>query len=282
MTSNTTCINCGHTLTGTFCSQCGEKAFSEHDKQLSHFFHETFHFLTHLDGKFLTSLKSVFFKPGLLAFEYCQGIRRKYFKPVSLFLVGVIIYLFFPLIQGLNLSHAQAVSTFNAIGIHAPEALTLKKAIQKNLPVDQVAEKYNTKSPKFAKILLLILLPLTACLLWLLFFRKRAYLYDHLILSTEMNTFLLYTMFLIIPLLLSLTGFLLHFFGGYEFDYDDSLLIPIQVTVLSVAWGSALRRFYTIGIWETIWKTVAFFVLHSILLYVVYRLILFHLVMAFV
>lgn len=276
------CINCGHTLTGQFCAQCGEKVFSEHDKTVKHFSHEVFHFLTHLDGKFLRSLKAVFFKPGLLSLEYCQGIRKKYFKPVSLFLIGVILYLIFPLIQGLNMTHRATIHTYNAIGIGIPEMVSMRKAEKEGITLTELGERYDAKSPKFAKILLLILLPFTAGLLWLLFFRKRVYLFDHLILGTEMNTQFVYTVFLGIPIFLTLIGTIWNLISGNDFHYDDWLIVPLQAVVLAITWGRSLQRFYSLSRWETIWKTFVFFLLHSVLVYIAYRLILFLIVIMFV
>ncbi|MFN8334383.1 MAG: DUF3667 domain-containing protein [Cyclobacteriaceae bacterium] len=277
-----TCINCGNTITGRFCSQCGEKVFSEHDKTIGHFLHEAFHFLTHLDGKFLTSLKTIFSKPGLLAAEYCQGIRKKYFKPVSMFLVGVIIYLLFPILQGLNMSHNENIKTFSSINIGIVKDMSIRKADKLGITLEELGERYDAKSPKVSKIMLLTLLPFSALLLWLLFFRRRNYLFDHLIMGTEMNTVFLYLVFLIIPLLLRLGGKIWYWTTGGDFDYGDSLIVPLQLVILSTYWSLSFRRFYSTSRWETTWKTALFFVLHSLLVYVVYRLLLFLVVMMFI
>lgn len=277
-----TCINCGSPLSGNFCSNCGEKVFSDHDKTIGHFVHETFHFLTHLDGKFLTSLKAVFSKPGLLSLEYCRGIRKKYFKPVSLFLVGVIIYLFFPLLQGLNMSYYENINTFSALHVYVVEDVAVKKAEKKNITTEELANRYDAKSPKVSKIMLLLLLPFSGLLLWLLFFRKREYLFDHLIMGTEINTVFLYMVFLFIPLLLLLGGKIWYLISGNDFHYGDPVIVPLQIVILSAYWSISFRKFYGTGVWETIWKTFVFFVLHGLLVYVVYRLLLFLVVMMFI
>lgn len=277
-----TCLNCGNTFTGEFCNTCGEKVYADHDKSFKHFLHESFHFLTHLDGKFLKSLKLIFFKPGQLAFDYCRGIRKRYFKPVSLFLIGVILYLIFPLVQGLNMSHQISVNTFNTIHIPFPEKLSAYKMEKKQLTWEEVGEKYDAKSPKVAKIMLLILLPVTGGLLWLLFSRKRQYLFDHLILGTEMNTLFVYVVFLLIPLVLEGVTWTWYLITGNPASYGDSVMAPIQIVILGFAWGVSLRRFYQIKRWESIWKTFVFFILHSLFVYVIYRLILFLVVMAMI
>src|SRR5688500_3391743 len=97
------CKNCNHSFTGKYCNVCGEKVYSGHDKEIKHVFEEAFHFLTHFEGKFLTTIKTIFTNPGMLSLDYCNGIRKKYFKPISLFLMIVILYLLFPLFEGLNM-----------------------------------------------------------------------------------------------------------------------------------------------------------------------------------
>lgn len=277
-----TCLNCGSTLTGAYCSQCGEKVFSEHDKSIKHFIQENFHFITHLDGKYLKSLKLVFFKPGFLSLEYCRGIRKKYFKPVSLFLVGVLIYLIFPLLPGLNMSFYQNHSTFyRGMHIEAVHSMSVNYMEKKGITEEELARRYDAKSPKFAKVMILLVLPFTAGILWILFFRKRQYLFDHLIIGTEMNTLLLYAMFIFLPLLLNGVVWSWFKITGNDLDYGDPIIVPIQIILMSVGWGYALRRFYGLGRWETVLKTFLFYVLHAVFVYIVYRLILFMTVMLF-
>nr|WP_287494857.1 hypothetical protein [Candidatus Brachybacter algidus] len=57
------CVNCSARLYGTYCHSCGEKVLSEKDRSVTHFFEEAFHFLTHFEGKFLTTLKAILFLP---------------------------------------------------------------------------------------------------------------------------------------------------------------------------------------------------------------------------
>lgn len=280
--SSNTCLNCGSTLTGEYCSQCGEKVFSERDKSISHFLHESFHFITHLDGKYLRSLKLVFFKPGFLSVEFCRGIRKKYFRPVSLFLVGVLIYLIFPLLPGLNMSFYENHATFyRGMNIKAVHSMSVAYMQDKGVTEEELARRYDARSPKFAKVMILLVLPFTAGILWILFFRKRQYLFDHLIIGTEMNTLLLYSMFILLPVLLNLIFWGWFKITGNDLDYGDPLIVPLQVIIMSVGWGSALRRFYGLGFGELVLKTVLFFVLHSVFVYIVYRLILFMTVMLF-
>lgn len=98
------CKNCGHVFTGNYCNQCGEKVYTEHDKSLVHLLEEGFHFVTHFEGTLLTTIKTIFTKPGQLTLDYCNGVRKKYFRPLSFFLLLVVFYLVFPLLSGLNMT----------------------------------------------------------------------------------------------------------------------------------------------------------------------------------
>ena len=73
------CKNCQHEFTGKFCNQCGEKVYSEHDKSLKHVFEEGFHFLTHFEGTFFNTLRTIVLRPGKLSLDFCYGIRKRYF-----------------------------------------------------------------------------------------------------------------------------------------------------------------------------------------------------------
>lgn len=77
-----TCKSCGHDFEGHYCNRCGEKLFHEKDKHIGHLFEEQFHFITHFEGSFFNTIKTVLARPGQLTLDYCNGIRKKYFKPV--------------------------------------------------------------------------------------------------------------------------------------------------------------------------------------------------------
>src|SRR6476620_2272424 len=106
-----TCPSCGNNFTGNYCNHCGEKLITEHDKKLSHVFEEALHFITHFDSKFLTTVKLVLTRTGFVSKEYCAGRRKKYFKPISLFLISVVVYLLVPALPaGMNIRFESQIS----------------------------------------------------------------------------------------------------------------------------------------------------------------------------
>ncbi|RYY62891.1 MAG: DUF3667 domain-containing protein [Chitinophagaceae bacterium] len=278
----TNCKNCGNSVTSNYCGECGEKVYSDHDKSFGHIIEEGIHFITHLEGSFPATVKTIFIRPGKFSLDYCNGIRKKYFKPISLFLMVVVIYLIFPLAQGLNLSLDLMISGSRSNGMGWVQQAAEVKAATRGISMEQLAERYDHKSPKFAKIMLFLLLPMAAFLLKILFYKKRRYYFDHFILGTELVTHFILVAFLIIPLSLYLVAVVIQFTTGKIFDYSDSLMGPLIILALIPSWTIALKRFYQEKTGWAILKTVLFLVAFTLLcLFIIYRLIIYFTILLF-
>jgi hypothetical protein len=274
-----TCRNCHHSFSGNYCNNCGEKSFHDKDKSLGHVFAEGFHFLTHFEGKFLTTIKTIVRSPGKFSLDYCNGVRKKYFKPVSLFLLLVVLYLLFPRMQGLNMKLQTYVNTdYNYAWYGAP--LVKAKMQSSGYKFRELAEKYNQASPKISKILLLLYLPLTALVLWALFpGRKRAF-YDHFIMSAEFNSFMMGLILALFPLLLLVFWLIARMTGiGYTSDEPVGYLLFFLLSLFSFF---AFRRFYVQKPWVTLVKTLVFVGLFLFVVHAFYNIILLATVLLFV
>jgi hypothetical protein len=86
------CLNCGATLAGAFCSQCGQSARPH--RSLFHLFEEVLHGLFHFDTKAWRTLPLLAFRPGTLTRNYIYGKRARYISPLALFLF-TIFFMFF-------------------------------------------------------------------------------------------------------------------------------------------------------------------------------------------
>ena len=80
------CRNCGHAISGNYCSNCGDKA-SIKAITLSNIFHEVFHYFTHLDKGFGYTLKKLITSPGTMQRKYIEGERARHQKPFSMFFI---------------------------------------------------------------------------------------------------------------------------------------------------------------------------------------------------
>ena len=85
------CHNCDTLLTGSYCAHCGQ---ADHplDPRLHDLAHELMHEFLHLDGKILTTLKSLIFYPGRLSAEFLAGKRARYIGPVRLYLTMSVLF----------------------------------------------------------------------------------------------------------------------------------------------------------------------------------------------
>lgn len=84
------CANCGTSLTGEYCSRCGQR-HEPHVHSLGHFASEAFESITHADSRLWRTIWLLFSKPGVLTREFFAGHRASYLPPFRLYLVLSII-----------------------------------------------------------------------------------------------------------------------------------------------------------------------------------------------
>lgn len=299
------CKNCGQHFEGSYCNNCGEKVFLEKDKSVLHFFEGAFHFITHFEGTFFNTLRAVFFSPGKLSLDYCNGIRKKYFKPLPFFMFLVLLYLLFPFFQGLNMPFKNYVKKgnfasrmianrydLNMDSLFSQHGSLLQQSLdnagsERAVPLSNEGEfiiasvpalqkpeaSFNKMSQKTSKVLLLLLLPLTALVNWLLAYRKRRYFFDHLVLSTEQNAFFILFSFFLLPLFVLLSYKLAPGFSSVVFS--ETVIGGIAYSIFGFFCVKSFHRFYNDGwIWAVI-KSILLIFAHIFIVQVVYKFILF-------
>lgn len=268
-----TCKNCGNQYIGKFCNKCGEKIYREVDKSFLTFWDDALHFITHFDGKLFTSLSTMFRSPGKLSEDYCNGIRVKYFKPLPLFLMIVILYLFFPVFEGLNMQ-LKFFPKQPYYGAYAAEKIS-KTQNTTGLSFEELSAKFHQKGEKVSKIMLLSIIPFTALFFWAVGFRKRKFLFDHLVFSAELNAFFLLWGFLILPLLFATIFLVFKFFTSAKlYVPDEGITIAIYVILIGYL-SKAMRRFYHFKWWVHLLVLILFYFVHSFIVYSLYKFLLF-------
>lgn len=78
------CLNCFKEVAGRYCQHCGQENIETKESVwdlVSHFFKD----ITHFDGKFFSTLKFLFARPGFLPMEYMVGRRASYVNPVRMY-----------------------------------------------------------------------------------------------------------------------------------------------------------------------------------------------------
>ena len=274
-----TCKNCENQFTGKFCNQCGEKVYLEKDKHISHLFEEVVHFFTHFEGTFFTTLKTFFKHPGKLSADYCSGIRKKYFKPISFFLLLVFLYLLFPKFKGLNMTADTYMNKefgFSWVSIPVLRAKMIKYSVSES----EIKKRYDEISSKVSKFSLILLIPLGAIVLAGLFINKRRPFFDHFILSAELASFYILIIYLITPFITWLAEKAIPQFSD-EFE-GGSLVGTMMEVIFAIFTVVSFRNFYKGKYWVNILKAIIFLVAFFVGLLYVYRLIVFLFTMLFV
>ncbi len=266
------CKNCGNHFSGKFCNACGEKVYDIKDKKISYLFHEAFHFITHFEGTFFNSFKTILLRPGKLSLDFCNGIRKKYFKPLSFFLMLVILYLLFPLFEGLNMRlhfHAQ----HDLYGAFAQKKIEAVMAA-KNLTFEELSELFHNKGERVSKFLLFIILPFMALVSYMLGFKKRKYYYDHFIYVTENSSFFILWGFLILPVLLIIFIKVLLPAGA---EIGDKISGPLIIAGVVLFTFISASRFFKFKILYNIFYTIIYTSLLILFVQYIYKFILFYL-----
>jgi hypothetical protein len=89
------CLNCGSEVNGRFCPACGQENI-EPKQTVWHLITHFFYDITHFDGKFFTTVKDLFTKPGFLSREYMSGRRVSYLDPIRMYIfTSAIFFLIF-------------------------------------------------------------------------------------------------------------------------------------------------------------------------------------------
>jgi hypothetical protein len=87
----TRCRNCKATVSGAFCSNCGQET-NLRLPTLREFTREAAGRYVAFDGRFWRTMVALFFRPGLLTREYLAGRRRRYIRPARLYLFATLIF----------------------------------------------------------------------------------------------------------------------------------------------------------------------------------------------
>lgn len=87
------CANCGASMQGEFCHECGQSIHSVL-KPVHGMLEETVETVLHIDGRIVHTLPPLLRKPGFLTMEYFAGRRVRYIAPFRLMFVLCLLSFF--------------------------------------------------------------------------------------------------------------------------------------------------------------------------------------------
>lgn len=161
------CLNCNARVFGRYCHVCGQENIEPKEtvwELIAHFVND----ITHFEGKFITSIRYLFFKPGFLTAEYLRGRRSSYMNPVRMYVFTSAFFfiIFFTFFQKENEEAAMFKIKEDGVEVKTPEKPivlkeeALKKAknktdsafIQQTMPDDTVIQNFTNKADKKSAI----------------------------------------------------------------------------------------------------------------------------------
>jgi len=261
----TYCASCETELQGSYCHQCGEKVLETREKSLRYFLSRLLDALTFADVKGLKSFWMLLRKPGYISQLYNQGIRKRFYLPLNLFLLTNLIYFLVPVFSTFNTNYNQQLWMQN-YSRHTREWV-LEKQQASGLDEAKYEVTYNQKSNSLAKLLMLVFVGIFAFFLALLYYRRSSYFTDYLALSLEFNSFLVFYG----TVVLALVTWLVYVSTGYSTnDTELTLFIAVVTTLWMYAAG---RRHFGLGKIKAILLGMACMLALAVTL-MIYRLLL--------
>lgn len=242
-TSSSQCLNCGSSLQGKFCHDCGQKVIEPKERTVVHFIYQFFGSAFFLENNFLKNLWNLLTKPGKIPLDFIEGRRRRWMPPFSLFLLINLFYFWYSPLSDLNLKLAEQLQqpqhkTFANL-------LVDQKLKEEGITREQYAETYNQKSTGYSNSLIILHIPIFAGFLALFYFRKKYFYVDHIIVAVY---------FLAFVLLLSLiqVGFLYLFAGNLAPNAKStwSIISSTYLAAILVYLFLYLKRVYDQKFWQ--------------------------------
>ena len=176
------CKNCdtAYSEKYNYCPNCSQKS-KLHRLTFHDIVHEGIHYFTHADKGLFQLIRDLFVKRGLVAYEYIEGKRKKYFPPLNFFLIIVAIFVFVSM-QGTPQEKADLRKTH-------PEAYKIQDPVKRGRTIAIYERSDNVKrfTSKYSNLLAMCSLPLTALIFWV-FYKKARYNYiEHLVAGIYMT-----------------------------------------------------------------------------------------------
>jgi hypothetical protein len=116
------CLDCGAPLAGAYCSDCGQRA-QDLDPSFRELVGEAWATFVDVDGRLLSSLRLLLFRPGALTEEYLKGRRTRYLTPLRLYLLCSVAYFLLSSMapeRSPNTSHVRVTTADDSLDLVVP------------------------------------------------------------------------------------------------------------------------------------------------------------------
>lgn len=193
------CLNCEQPLHGEFCSHCGQRDLPT-GLGIGELLHEVVSETLQLDGRIPRTLGPFLVRPGQLAREFNAGRRVRYTSPLRMFLAMTLLWLVAgfvvealgrapdastPLQVDLAEERENSLADQGVIG----EWLFQHAEAYESLPPAEQLRRSRAALREAVPKAALLMVPVFALLMKLLFVRQRRYYVEHLVFALYLHAF---------------------------------------------------------------------------------------------
>lgn len=243
------CATCGASLSGDFCSQCGEQRLNPKLRSLHYILSDIIEDLTSVDGKLWRTLKSILLKPGQLEYDYHLGRRVNYLKPITLFFVLNVLFVMFSPISDFYVTLIDQVSLQQYSSF-------IKPLLDDYLTSNQISyqtfeQNYNQLVVVLARSLIILQVPIYALACSLILYNRNYFSGDYFNFSLNFHSWLLMWVILAMAPAFIIAIFIQLFDLPIEPNRIYFLLLPVGISVYLLL---AMRRMFKLTWLQCVWR----------------------------
>jgi len=234
------CNNCGASLVGPFCHQCGQREIDEW-RSIGAIVRQFWDELVSFDYKSARTVLALF-RPGYLAAEFIAGRRDRYLSPLKVyFLTAALFFIVAPRVTDFTFERQMALDPDGRF-----RAMVAARLADTHMSPELFAERFNAKLQTIYTITPIFSVLSAALVLRQLFGRKFPWLGPHTAFALYHVAFMFFVWLLLHGLNQALAGI------------DTNILIGLLFAIVVPYMFVALRRVYGEPSSQTCWKTLAF------------------------
>ncbi len=243
------CATCGASLSGDFCSHCGEQRLNPKLRSLHYILSDIIEDLTSVDGKLWRTLKSILLKPGQLEYDYHLGRRVNYLKPITLFFVLNVLFVMFSPISDFYVTLIDQVSLQQYSSF-------IKPLLDDYLTSNQISyqtfeQNYNQLVVVLARSLIILQVPIYALACSLILYNRNYFSGDYFNFSLNFHSWLLMWVILAMAPAFIIAIFIQLFVLPIEPNRIYFLLLPVGISVYLLL---AMRRMFKLTWLQCVWR----------------------------
>jgi hypothetical protein len=286
---DTTCQNCGNSVTVRFCPSCGQEN-TETKKSFHYLFTHFLEDLIHYDSSFWKAIKYLLFQPEKLTLTYLSGKRLAFMAPVRLFIfINIISFIIFNSFTFKEIEQEVKTGVQSELIVEAKNKeskITKKNAAKQETNTSYFDEKFNALGEKYTPTQIMLqvfhkglqnlpkwlfaIMPFFAFTLWLTHNKKKWWYFDH-----GIFTFHYFASFLLIS---SFTALINQFFGLFGYEINDYFVWFIYI-FLNVIFIKGYLLLYKESWLKSVLKLFVIYFLNALIL--IFTIILFFLYILF-